>query len=130
MPSMTMAHTTDPKKVVHKDIGDLRKVEIFNNQVLCAVYQRPAKTSGGIFLPDQTLAEDKYQGKVGLVLKMGPLAFKDPEQRWFGGVDIAEGEWVYFRPSDGWPITVNNVLCRVLDDTLIKGRIDTPDRVW
>lgn len=130
MALMTMEHAVDPKKSIHKEIGDLSKVEIFNNQVLCAVYQRPEQTKGGIFLPDTTRGEDKYQGKVGLVLKKGPMAFQDPDNKWFGGVNIAENEWIYFRPSDGWPITVNGVLCRVLDDTLIKGRIDSPDRVW
>jgi co-chaperonin GroES (HSP10) len=130
MAGMAMVHDMDPKKAIHKEIGDLSKVEIFNNQVLVAVYQRPEKTSGGIFLPDSTRGEDKYQGKVGLVLKKGPLAFSDPENKWFGGTNIAVNEWIYFRPSDGWAITVNTVLCRVLDDTLIKGRIDTPDRVW
>jgi hypothetical protein len=35
-----------------------------------------------------------------------------------------------FRPSDGWGITVNNVLCRMIDDVNIKARVDQPDRVW
>ena len=43
---------------------------------------------------------------------------------------INEGDWIVFRPIDGWSITVNNVLCRMIDDMNIKGRVDHPDRVW
>ena len=74
--------------------------------------------------------EYKNQGKVGLVLKKGPKAFVDPENKWFEGVTVDLDEWIVFRPSDGWQITVNRVLCRILDDVDIRGRIDHPDRVW
>jgi len=35
-----------------------------------------------------------------------------------------------FRPSEGWNITVNGVLCKILQDIQIKGVVDNPDRVW
>jgi hypothetical protein len=81
-------------------------------------------------LTNQTTDEDRYQSKVGLVLKKGPQAFEDVSGQWFDGLNIEEGDWIVFRPSDGWNITVNNVLCRMIDDVNIKGRIDQPDRVW
>jgi hypothetical protein len=40
------------------------------------------------------------------------------------------GDWIYFRPSDGWQITVHGQLCRILDDTDVRGRIPAPDAVW
>ena len=54
MPPMIMAHEVDPKQKLLKEIGDLSKVEIFNNQVLVAVYIRPQKTKSGIYLSDKT----------------------------------------------------------------------------
>ena len=39
-------------------------------------------------------------------------------------------DWVVFRPSDGWSVTVNKVICRILDDTNVRGRIQQPDQVW
>jgi co-chaperonin GroES (HSP10) len=111
-------------------MGDISSVEVFNNQVLVAVYIRPQKTKSGIILTSQTTDEDRYQSKVGLVVKMGPQAFQDNSGQWFSGLEIKEGDWIVFRPSDGWSITVNNVLCRMIDDVNIKGRIDQPDRVW
>ena len=111
-------------------IGDISSVEIFNNQILVAVYVRPQKTKSGIYLSDQSREEDKIQGKVGLVVKKGPSAFVDEANEWFKDVSVEVNDWVVFRPSDGWSITVNNVLCRMIDDTAIRGKVDAPDRVW
>ena len=94
------------------------------------VYVRPEKTKSGIILTSNTRDEDRIQGKVGLVLKKGPQAFVDPSNTWFGDVDIEIDDWVFYRPSDGWSVTINGVLCRVLDDTNIRGRIQNPDHVW
>lgn len=130
MPPMIMEHAVDPKNAILKEIGDISEVEVFNNQLLVAVYIRPQKTKSGIYLTDKTTEEDRFQSKVGLVLKKGPLAFDDNTGQWFSNVDINENEWVVFRPSDGWSITVNNVLCRLIEDVNVKGRVDHPDRVW
>ena len=130
MPAMTMDHEIDPAQALWDSVGDVSKVEVFNNQLLVAVYIRPQKTKSGIYLTDKTTDEDRYQSKVGLVLKKGPMAFDDTAGQWFKDVEIEVGDWIVFRPSDGWSITVNNVLCRMIDDTNIKGRVDNPDRVW
>jgi co-chaperonin GroES (HSP10) len=130
MPFMPMEHETDPAENLKKELGDLSTIEVFNNQILVAVYIRPQKTKSGIILTSQTTDEDRYQSKVGLVIKKGPQAFLDSSGEWFDDVEINEGDWIVFRPSDGWSITVNNVLCRMIDDVNIKARVDQPDRVW
>ena len=45
MPFMIMDHAVDPKQKLLEDLGDLSTVEIFNNQILVAVYIRPNKRS-------------------------------------------------------------------------------------
>lgn len=130
MTLVAMQHDTDPKQKLIEEIGDLSQVEIFNNQVLVAVYIRPQKTKSGIYLSDKTVDEDRYQSKVGLLLKSGPSAFADTGDGWFTGQTFSEHDWLVFRPSDGWSITVNGILCRILADTQIKGRVATPDQVW
>lgn len=127
---MTMEHEIDPSAVLLKELGELSAVEVFNNQMLVAVYIRPQKTKSGIILTSQTTDEDRFQSKVGLVVKKGPNAFKDDTGEWFSGIEINENDWIVFRPSDGWSITVNGVLCRMIEDVNIKARIDQPDRVW
>jgi len=125
-----MAHDKDPREALLKEVGDLSGVEIFNMQVLVAVYIRPEKTKSGIILSDKTRDEDRFQSKVGLIVKKGPSAFVDDDGKWFSGLDIKEGDWIVFRPSDGWNVTVNGTLCRMLDDMSIRGRISHPDQVW
>jgi co-chaperonin GroES (HSP10) len=127
---MQMDHETDPAQSLMTDLGDISDVEVFNNQILVAVYIRPQKTRSGIILTDKTTEEDRYQSKVGLVIKKGTQAFLDKSGEWFKGVSIEEGDWIVFRPADGWSIVVNNVLCRMIDDVNIKGRISHPDQVW
>jgi co-chaperonin GroES (HSP10) len=126
-----MLHEVDPKEALLKQIGDsYKKFDIFNTQVLMAVYIRPEKTKGGIMLANKTRDEDRYQSKVGLILKKGPSAFVDDEGKWFNGLTISEGDWLVFRPSDGWSLTINGVLCRMLDDTSTRMRIQHPDDVY
>lgn len=129
MPFMTMDHSNDPTQALMKELGDIDKVEIFNNQVLVAVYIRPNKTKSGIYLSDKTTDEDRFQSKVGLLVKKGDAAFAD-DGTWFANAEFNLGDWLVFKPSDGWSITVNGVLCRILDDINVRGRVDQPDRVW
>ena len=130
MPPRMMEHDTDPKLVLKEQIGNTDSFEIYNNQILIAIYVRPEKTKTGIYLPDSQRAEDQYQSKVGLVLKKGPAAFEGGDSLWFKDMHIELNDWIVFRPSDGWPITVNGVLCRMLDDTSVRGKIDVPDKIW
>lgn len=131
MPYMPMCHEVDPKQALNEEIGDLSDFTVFYNEILVAVYLRPQKTKSGIILTDQHRDEDKYQSKIGLVVKMGKDAFNDDTGKWdFGGTDVHLNSWVWHRPSDGFSVTVNGVLCRVLKDTSIRGTVAQPDMVW
>jgi len=130
MPPRMMEHDVDPKVVLKEQIGNIDSFDIYNNQILIAVYVRPEKTKSGIYLTDGLRAEDQYQSKVGLVLKKGPAAFEGDDSLWFKDMKIELDDWIVFRPSEGWAITVNGVLCRMLDDTSVRGKIDVPDKIW
>jgi co-chaperonin GroES (HSP10) len=125
-----MSHEVDPKQALLDELGDISEIELLNTNVLVAVYIRPEKTKGGIIMTDKARDEDRYQSKVGLIIKTGPTAFVESDGKWFSGLDLKAGDWVIFRPSDGWNITVNGVLCRMFDDAIIKGRIPHPDSVY
>jgi len=130
VPYMRMNHDVDPAKVLNDELGNLDDIQVFNNEVLVAIYVRPEKTNSGIILPGQTRDEDRHQGKVGLVVKMGLQAFDDPNNQWFKGTKVKVGDWVYFRVTDGWSINVHGVSCRMIDDTDIRGVTKYPDAVW
>ena len=73
-----------------------------------------------------------------LVLKMGPTCFLDEDGVKFR--DIAVGDWVCIRPSDGWALTLNTmksgvsvkdtVACRIVSDTAIRARVSHPDFIY
>lgn len=130
MPYMLMEHEVDPAKKIIEEIGDLSKIELFNNQILVGVYIRPQKTKSGLYLSEKTTEEDRFQSKVGLLLKLGPRAFEPNDEGWFDGETFNINDWLVFRPSDGWSITVHGVLCRILTDTQVKMRVPNPDEVW
>lgn len=130
MTMLAMQHDVDPKEKLIAEVGDISQVELFNNQILVAVYIRPQKTKSGLYLSEKYVDEDRYQSKVGLLMKMGPAAFEENGDGWFRGEKFNEHDWLVFRPSDGWSITVNGCLCRILTDTQVKGRIAAPDQVW
>jgi co-chaperonin GroES (HSP10) len=66
--------------------------------ILVLQYVRPndTKTAGGIILPGMTLKEDEYQGRVGVVLAVGPDAYCD-KTRTPGGPWVEVGNWI------AWP---------------------------
>ena len=109
MPPALMSHIEDPANEIRKRIGDISKIEVLHNQILVGVYIRPEKTKGGILLTSQTRDEDRYQGKAGLVLKKGPLAFVDDENNKFHGQNVDIGDWVFYRVSDGFLIKFSPV---------------------
>lgn len=129
MPQMMMDHEGDPRQQLLEKLGDISNIELFHNQVLLAVYIRPQKTKSGLYLTDSHVDEDRYQSKVGLLVKSGPQAFEQ-DGNWFSNLKFNENDWLVFRPSDGWSITVNGVLCRIFDDINIRGRVPHPDAVW
>ena len=130
MPPALMSHVEDPANEIRKRIGNISQIEVLHNQILVGVYIRPEKTKGGILLTSQTRDEDRYQGKAGLVLKKGPLAFVDDDNNKFHGQNVDIGDWVFYRVSDGFPLVLNGTLCRLLEEVHVKGKIPSPDVVF
>ena len=126
----------DPKKALLDAVGDIRGIEMLHNLVLVATYIEPEKTAGGIIKPDRTLQENRFQGKGALVLKLGPLAFKDDSVHKFGGITVKEGDWVMVRPSDGLELFAVDATgkagtsCRVFTDLNIIARLADPALVY
>lgn len=127
----------DPKKALLDAAGDMSGFEPFHNQVLVATYIEPEMTAGGIIKPDRTLAENRFQGKAALVLKVGPLAFKEqPPHYTFGGVTIKAGDWVVVRPADGFEMFKgkagdrDGASVRLFQDVNILARVADPSTIY
>ena len=128
---ITYAEGEDPKQKVMDALGDaLKGVHVYGNRVLVATAPHKDRSAGGIILTDKMIEEERYQGKVGLVLALGPAAFKyDGSFEWEGRKpDI--GSWVFFRTPDASEFGLHGVSCRFIRDELIVGEVDGPGSIW
>jgi len=125
-----IAEATDKKKAILEAVGDLSDIEVMFNQVLVGIYFRPAVTAGGIIMPQSTQQEDQYQGKIGLVLKVGPTAFQSDNDTDFAGQSVKEGDWIVLRPGDGWELTLRETTCRLVTDRNVRMKIADPLTVF
>lgn len=128
--SSVIGDISSSRKALLKELGDIKADEILHNQVLVALYIRPTKTRGGIITTDKSRDEDMYQGSIGLVIGLGPGAFKDDKVAQFHGKKIKLNDWVLFVPADGIGIHINGVPCRLFQDTRILMRLANPQLYW
>jgi co-chaperonin GroES (HSP10) len=124
-----VSQSADPKKAMIDAAGDLSGIEVMGNMVLVATFVRPSKTRGGIIRPDSNVEEDVWQGKVGLVLKAGPLAFASDDEFDFGDQNVSVGDWCVFKVGDGWQLTVGQWPCRLVRDSSIRLKVNDPSIV-
>jgi hypothetical protein len=106
-----LAAAEDQKAAVWDAVGDsLDHIKLTGSKFVMAVYISRETSRGGIIKPDQTLKEDIFQSKVGLILKAGPDAFRfkgayswvqpyDYEQR---SIDYL-GDYLEFSEAGGHP---------------------------
>jgi hypothetical protein len=142
--SIAEAAIHNPAQPLWDAAGDLSDYEVFHNLVLVATYIAPPKTLKNEFgedvilhLSDNSISEDRFQGKVGLVLKVGPLAFLDDKTNGFGGVQVKPGDWIIYRPSDGHELFIRDrrksnqgLSCRLIEDIFIRGRTTDPSLIY
>ncbi len=125
--AIAMKHDKDPATLIHEQLGDIEDVDVFNDRILLAIYERPEQTKAGIILTQTTRGEDQFQGKAAMIVKMGPVAVLKAEDR--GGA-LNVGDWVAIRPSDGWPVRINKQMCRLVSEKDVHLRLSTPDQAW
>lgn len=124
-----MKHDGDPKQAVLDSIGDISGRRLAGHQVLIATYIRPNVLQSGMVISEDVRTEDVYQGKVGLIVKMGPLAFSELGPAWDSENTPKIGDWVVYRPMDGFMTQHNGHPCRTLEDKQIREILDHPDIV-
>jgi hypothetical protein len=106
-----VVHDTDPAEEIVRDVGYLcDDITVMGADVLIVMYERlkggggrEVKTAGNIILPNTantTAHEDRFQGKVGLVMKTGPIAFQEDDNHKFGDIIPKVGDWVLVNVSE------------------------------
>lgn len=125
------AEGEDPKQAVLNAIGDaLQSFEcVYSNTVMLVTAPIKNRSKGGILYTDPTKQEERFQGKVGLVVALGELAFNDPEIWPNEDTRALVGDWVFYRNADTHECKVNGISCRFIKDNLIIGKVSTPDAI-
>jgi len=136
-----VAESTDPKGVILKWVGDLSGERLLGDRVLVATYARPEKI-GGLYIPPSQQQEDRFQGVVGLLVAKAPNAFvydgsyrlidreenesnEEYNSRWQAAVPQI-GDWVIYRPADGFEVAIRRASCRVFRSESIMGIASDP----
>jgi co-chaperonin GroES (HSP10) len=139
---VAISRAQDKKAAILEALGDLSEYEVQSDEVLVATYVRNKVTDGGVHLPDSTVNEDRYQGKAGLILKMGPRAFKFERlvERGEGRFEVVHtpfpgrtpqvGDWVMYFTHDTRELLINKTSCRITDADSIKMVIPTPQSIY
>ena len=107
--------------------GEHKKLTVLHSQVLVAGYIKSARSKGGIIFTDKAVEEDRWQGNIGLVIAMGKGAFKDDSVAQFHGDKLKIGDWVMYVPADGVSMFINQVPCRLFQDTRILMKVTNPE---
>jgi co-chaperonin GroES (HSP10) len=128
-PAPAQATATSRKAIEDVFADTLQDIDVYGPQLLVATYVRAAVTKGGIHLTDNYRREDEFQGKVGLVLAVGPTAFQDTATVDFGGRKAKVGDWVVYSPHDGLPMNLTKQHCRLIDDVQVRMVVKDPDIV-
>lgn len=124
---LEIAEATDPRAAILKAVGDLKQQDVFADLVLLGTFIRNMKIRG-ILRPD--VAEDEHQGKCGLVLKSGPLAYGDWEEDKDRGANATPGTWVVYHIKDAWQIQVNGTPCRLVPYDKLRMRVSDPNVIY
>lgn len=128
-------HHFDPKEAILSETAeDVKDFEVTGRDLLLVVYERPKEIAiaGGnkLYLPDNASAvtEDKFQGIVGLVVKVGPRAEETSEN--FPNSKIpAVGDWVIAPIASCITLLMGKRTCRLIETQMVRGIVQRPDMV-
>jgi len=97
-------------------------------RILILPYRGKGKTEGGVILPDQAVEEQTVSTQVGYVLKVGPLAYQDPD-KFSTGPWCAEKDWVMFARYAGSRFKIDGGEVRLLNDDEVLAKILEPEDI-
>lgn len=97
-------------------------------RIMILPFKIKEKTKGGIVIADSAREREQVATVVGLVLKLGPDAYKDydkyPNGSWCG-----EGDWVVFGRYAGARIPIEGGEIRLLNDDEVLATIEDPESI-
>ena len=97
-------------------------------RILVLPYKGQGKTKGGIILSDTTMEERGFSTVTGLVLKVGPDAYRDKE-RFPNGPWCKKNDWIIFGRYAGSRFGIEGGEVRILNDDEIIAVVKDPEDI-
>jgi co-chaperonin GroES (HSP10) len=97
-------------------------------RILVRPYIPPKKTKGGIYMSDESQERVALATVCALVIKCGPLCYKD-ETKFPDGAWCKEGDWVIFGRYAGSRFKTELGEVRILNDDEIIGTVSDPENI-
>jgi len=120
----------DPKKVVLDTILPLIEgLHLYRNEVLVVTAPNRAKSKGGIIFVDKTQREQRFQGKIGLVVALGEIAFNDKDIWPNEESRPTIGTWIFYRAADTSECAIGGYSCRFINDDKVRGHCPNVDSI-
>ena len=102
-------------------------------RILILPYKGKKQTKGGLHLPDEHVDREALATVCGLVLKVGPLAYKDASKFDYtighSRAWCKQGDWVIFGRYAGARFRIDGGEVRLLNDDEILATIDNPEDI-
>ena len=99
-------------------------------RVLVMPYQGKAKTASGLYIPDEIRERESVATVVAYVMKLGPLAYKDPDKFGPGGEPwCEEGQWVCIGRYSGSRFKIDGGEVRIINDDEVIATLLEPDDI-
>jgi len=99
-------------------------------RILVMPFQGKKQTDGGILLPDEVVQRESVATVVAYVLKVGPLAYKDPNKFGEGCAPwCEEGQWVCIGRYAGSRFKIEGGEIRIINDDEVIATILEPGDV-
>ena len=111
-------------KAILKSIGD-RLPDPKGWKVLIVLPKVREKTEGGIIKPEEVLQYETVGSIIGLVLKMGDLAYRDVK-KFPTGPWCEPGDYILMRTYSGTRISVKGQEFRMINDDTVEAVVSDP----
>ena len=114
-----------PENIGEETVSELP--EPVGYRLLVLPFTPKEKSKGGVIFSQETLDKARIATTCGYVLKLGDLAYKDPEK--FGKPWCKKGDWVIFARYAGSRLPIEGGEVRILNDDEVIGTIKDPESV-
>lgn len=97
-------------------------------RIMILPFRVSEKTKGGVYIAESAREREQIATVVGLVLKLGPDAYKDAD-KYPVGPWCQENDWVIFGRYAGARIPIDGGEIRLLNDDEVLATIDNPESI-